>query len=59
MWELYAVARHQWAYDAAQVLPPRVGGMPLEELLFFLVVPICAILTYEAVLAFRPGWTRP
>ena len=49
VWELYAVAHHHWAYDPAQVLPPRVAGMPLEELLFFLVVPVCAVLALEAV----------
>jgi lycopene cyclase domain-containing protein len=48
-WELYAVAHHHWAYDPAQVLPGRVAGMPVEELLFFLVVPVCAVLALEAV----------
>ena len=49
VWELYAVAQGHWTYDPAQVLPPRIGGMPLEELLFFLVVPVCAVLALEAV----------
>jgi lycopene cyclase domain-containing protein len=49
VWELYAVARGHWTYDAAQVLPPRIGGMPVEEVLFFLVVPTCAVLALEAV----------
>jgi lycopene cyclase domain-containing protein len=48
-WEAYAIARHHWTYDPAQVLPARIGGMPLEELLFFLVVPVCAVLAFEAV----------
>ena len=48
-WEIYAVSHHHWAYDPGQVLPPRVAGMPLEELAFFLVVPVCAVLAYEAV----------
>jgi lycopene cyclase domain-containing protein len=48
-WEAYAVAHHHWAYDRAQVLPARIGGMPPEELLFFLVVPVCAVLAFEAV----------
>jgi lycopene cyclase domain-containing protein len=48
-WEVYAVTHHHWRYDAAQVLPPRIGGLPLEELLFFLVVPVCAVLAFEAV----------
>ncbi|MGF7238495.1 MAG: lycopene cyclase domain-containing protein [Frankia sp.] len=55
-WDLYAIARHQWHYDRARttgVLLP--GRLPLEELLFFLVVPVCAILTLEAVRAVK-GW---
>jgi hypothetical protein len=31
------------------------GGLPLEELLFFAVVPTCAVLAYEAVRTVR-GW---
>jgi hypothetical protein len=27
--------------------------VPIEELVFFVVIPTCAILTYEAVLAVR------
>jgi lycopene cyclase domain-containing protein len=56
-WDLYAISRHQWSYDRAQttgvVLP---GRLPLEELLFFLVIPICAVLTLEAVRR-RTDWT--
>ncbi|HVU71721.1 MAG TPA: lycopene cyclase domain-containing protein [Mycobacteriales bacterium] len=56
-WDLYAIHRHQWSYDLKRmttvVLP---GHLPLEELLFFLVIPICSVLTLEAVRAVR-GWT--
>jgi lycopene cyclase domain-containing protein len=55
-WDLYAISRHHWSYDKAQtsgVLLP--GRLPLEELLFFLVIPICSILTLEAVRTVR-GW---
>ena len=49
-WDLYAIARGHWTYDPAQlsgiVLP---GGLPLDELLFFVVTPTCAILAFEAV----------
>jgi lycopene cyclase domain-containing protein len=48
-WEACAIAHHHWSYDPAQVLPVRIGGLPLEELLFFLVVPVCAVLALEAV----------
>lgn len=56
-WDCYAIARHHWSYDRAQtagVLLP--GRLPLEELLFFIVVPVCAVLTIEAVRKVT-GWT--
>jgi lycopene cyclase domain-containing protein len=55
-WDLYAIARGHWTYDDAQttgVLLP--GRLPLDEFLFFLVIPICAVLTLEAVRAVK-GW---
>lgn len=49
-WDLYAIHRHQWGYDPRQTIGVRLpGGIPLEEVLFFLVVPVCAVLTFEAV----------
>jgi lycopene cyclase domain-containing protein len=56
-WDLYAIHRGQWSYDrhwlVGVVLP---GRLPLEELLFFLVIPLCAILTLEAVRRTKPHW---
>jgi lycopene cyclase domain-containing protein len=55
-WDLYAIARGHWTYDEAQttgVLLP--GRLPVDELLFFIVIPICAVLTLEAVRAVK-GW---
>ena len=55
-WDLYAVAAGHWDFDPAQttglVLP---GGVPVEELLFFVVVPTCAVLSFEAVRRVK-GW---
>jgi lycopene cyclase domain-containing protein len=49
-WDLYAISRHQWSYDRAQISGVIFPGhLPLEELLFFLVIPVCAVLTLEAV----------
>ena len=55
-WVLYAIARHHWVYDAGRTLGVRLpGGIPVEEVLFFLVVPLCAVLTLEAVRTVT-GW---
>jgi lycopene cyclase domain-containing protein len=59
LWDIYAVSRHEWSFDSAQLLPlRRLLGIPLEELLFFLIVPVAAILTLEAVLKRKPQWRR-
>jgi lycopene cyclase domain-containing protein len=50
VWDLYAIANGHWWFDEEQttgVLLP--GGVPIEELLFFVVVPLAALLTLEAV----------
>jgi hypothetical protein len=50
IWDLYAISAGHWTFD-----PQRtsgivfVGGLPLDEVLFFVVVPLAAILTLEAV----------
>src|SRR5262249_52971113 len=49
-WDLAAIAVGDWRYDPAQLVGVWLpGGLPLEELVFFLVVPCCAILGFEAV----------
>lgn len=48
-WDVYAISRGHWRYDAAQTTGVVLGNLPLEELLFFVVIPTCALLTYEAV----------
>jgi lycopene cyclase domain-containing protein len=49
-WVLYAIAEGHWRYSAALTLGVRLpGGIPLEEVLFFVVVPVCAVLALEAV----------
>jgi lycopene cyclase domain-containing protein len=49
-WDLWAIRAGHWTFDPAQTTGVRLpGGLPIEELLFFVVVPVCAILGFEAV----------
>jgi lycopene beta-cyclase len=49
-WDVWATARGTWSfsprYTVGITLP---GGVAVEELAFFVVVPACALLTLEAV----------
>lgn len=56
VWDLYAIAQDHWTFDPDRILGTELpGGIPLEELLFFVVVPFASLLTFEAVRAVR-GW---
>jgi lycopene cyclase domain-containing protein len=49
-WDLLAIHAGHWHFDRGQLVGVFLpGGLPLEEVLFFLVVPLCAVLGYEAV----------
>ncbi len=51
IWDLVGIARGHWDFSPRYTLGLDLGGvMPLEELLFFVVIPICALLTHQAVL---------
>ena len=59
LWDAVAVARGHWwfspEYTTGWTLPL---GVPFEELVFFVVVPICALLTVEAVANVTSGRVR-
>ena len=50
LWDEIAVAAHVWTYDSSYLSGLNIPfDVPIEEVLFFLVIPICALLTYNAV----------
>lgn len=56
-WDAYAIRSGHWSFDKSQIL--GVYGafhIPLEEYLFFLLVPTAAIMTLEAVRIVKKEW---
>lgn len=51
IWDIVGIARHHWWYSPKFTTGWHVPGtpMPVEELVFFIVIPICGLLTYGAV----------
>ncbi|WZH50464.1 MAG: lycopene cyclase domain-containing protein [Nocardioides alkalitolerans] len=57
IWDIAATHAGHWWFDLDLTLGIELpGGLPLEEWMFFLVVPIASVLTLEAVRSVR-GWT--
>lgn len=55
-WDLYAISRGHWSFDPDQTTGLTLGGgLPVDELLFFIVVPLASVLAFEAVRSTR-GW---
>jgi lycopene beta-cyclase len=49
-WDVAAIAREHWSFSSRYVTGRQLpGNLPVEELAFFVVIPICGLLTLEAV----------
>ena len=49
VWDLVAIARGHWTFAERYVTGWELpGDLPVEELAFFVVIPVCALLTFEA-----------
>jgi len=58
VWDVVGIARGHWSYSERYTT--GIGfpfDVPLEEVVFFVVIPICGLLTYEAVGTVL-GWWR-
>lgn len=50
VWDAIAIAGDVWTYNPRFITGIDVGfSIPLEELMFFIAIPLCGLLTYSAV----------
>ena len=55
VWDALAIAGGVWTYNPRYLTGMRLPfRVPVEELVFFLVVPVCGILVYGSVQALLP-----
>jgi lycopene cyclase domain-containing protein len=48
-WDVVATYRGHWSFASDGTYPIRIINLPLEEVLFFIVIPFCCIFTWEAM----------
>ena len=64
-WDVFATYRGHWSFNPDGVGGIRIINLPLEEWLFFIVIPFCCRFTWEALgyivhqIAAQPGVSKP
>lgn len=50
VWDAVAIAADVWTYNPKYVTGIELAAhIPIEELLFFIIIPLCGLFTYNAV----------
>ncbi len=49
LWDIIVTARGHWAFNPDYTIGFRIFNLPVEEILFFVVIPFCGIFTWESV----------
>ena len=47
MWDYYALYREHWVFPGSGLIGLRIYGLPIEEFLFFLILPYAAFTMYK------------
>jgi lycopene cyclase domain-containing protein len=55
-WDFWAINRKSWGFDSAQIIGVKIfGELPIEEVLFFILVPLVTVISYKTLLKLT-GW---
>ncbi|KKQ08198.1 MAG: Lycopene cyclase [Parcubacteria group bacterium GW2011_GWB1_36_5] len=46
-WDYFAVYRQHWIFPGDGLIGIRIFGLPIEEFLFFLIIPYAALVMYK------------
>lgn len=58
IWDVYAIAEGHWWFDPDLILGIHLpGDLPLDEVLFFVAIPLASVLTIEAVRSVKSHWS--
>ena len=49
IWDFWAISRGHWSFNPNYITGFKILTIPLEEILFFVVVPFCGLFSWECV----------
>jgi len=53
-WDIVFTQRGVWSFNNNYIIGYRIGGLPIEEWLFFIVVPYACSFIYSCIMAYVP-----
>lgn len=54
LWDIYFTAQQVWSFSSSYTIGIQVANLPIEEVLFFFIVPYCCVFIYECVCSYFP-----
>lgn len=54
-WDMYFTALGVWSFNEAYITGIKIYNLPIEEVLFFLIVPYCCLFIYECIKCYLPN----
>lgn len=54
-WDIYFTYLGVWSFNAAYITGVEVYNLPLEEVLFFFIVPYCCVFIYACIRSYFPN----
>lgn len=54
VWDMYFTKQGVWWFNEKYISGIHIGNLPIEEVLFFFVVPYCCVFIYECIRCYFP-----
>lgn len=54
-WDIYFTSVGVWSFNEKYITGIKLMNLPVEEILFFFIVPYCCVFIYECIRCYFPG----
>lgn len=54
-WDIYFTSKGVWSFNENYITGMHLSNLPLEEVLFFFIVPYCCVFIYACIRAYFPA----
>lgn len=55
VWDVYFTSKGVWSFNEAYITGIKLINLPLEEVLFFFIVPYCCVFIYDCIRSYFPN----